>query len=74
MGEPFYNKSFCLEVWGDYACFTRPDLKVERMTYPCMTPSAKSTVGTVRHPPLTELTNAAAAGSDSMSISSYGIS
>lgn len=27
-------------VSGDYACFTRPDLKVERMTYPCMTPSA----------------------------------
>jgi CRISPR-associated protein Cas5d len=25
---------------GDFACFTRPDLKVERMTYPCMTPSA----------------------------------
>lgn len=29
-----------VKVWGDYACFTRPDLKVERMTYPCMTPSA----------------------------------
>ncbi|MHB8338247.1 MAG: type I-C CRISPR-associated protein Cas5c [Ignavibacteriaceae bacterium] len=29
-----------MKVWGDYACFTRPDLKVERMTYPCMTPSA----------------------------------
>lgn len=29
-----------LKVTGDYACFTRPDLKVERMTYPCMTPSA----------------------------------
>lgn len=27
-------------VKGDFACFTRPDLKVERMTYPCMTPSA----------------------------------
>jgi CRISPR-associated protein Cas5d len=25
---------------GKFACFTRPDLKVERMTYPCMTPSA----------------------------------
>ena len=33
-------KGFCLEVTGPYACFTRPDLKVERMTYPCMTPSA----------------------------------
>ena len=29
-----------LKVWGNYACFTRPALKVERMTYPCMTPSA----------------------------------
>jgi CRISPR-associated protein Cas5d len=29
-----------VKVEGDYACFTRPDLKVERMTYPCMTPSA----------------------------------
>jgi CRISPR-associated protein Cas5d len=29
-----------LKVMGGYACFTRPDLKVERMTYPCMTPSA----------------------------------
>lgn len=29
-----------LKVTGDFACFTRPDLKVERMSYPCMTPSA----------------------------------
>lgn len=29
-----------VKVTGEYACFTRPDLKVERMTYPCMTPSA----------------------------------
>jgi len=29
-----------VKVKGDYACFTRSDLKVERMTYPCMTPSA----------------------------------
>lgn len=29
-----------IKVTGDYACFTRPDLKVERMSYPCMTPSA----------------------------------
>lgn len=29
-----------VRVWGEFACFTRPDLKVERMTYPCMTPSA----------------------------------
>lgn len=29
-----------VKVDGDFACFTRPDLKVERFTYPCMTPSA----------------------------------
>jgi CRISPR-associated protein Cas5d len=29
-----------VQVKGEYACFTRPDLKVERMSYPCMTPSA----------------------------------
>lgn len=29
-----------VKVKGEFACFTRPDLKVERMTYPCMTPSA----------------------------------
>jgi len=30
----------CLEVWGDFACFTRPELKVERFSYPVITPSA----------------------------------
>ena len=29
-----------VRVKGDYACFTQPTLKVERMSYPCMTPSA----------------------------------
>lgn len=29
-----------LKVWGDYACFTRPEMKVERMSYDVMTPSA----------------------------------
>ncbi|MBA3066501.1 type I-C CRISPR-associated protein Cas5c [bacterium] len=29
-----------VKVKSEFACFTRPDLKVERMTYPCMTPSA----------------------------------
>jgi CRISPR-associated protein Cas5d len=29
-----------IEVWGDLACFTRPELKVERMSYPMITPSA----------------------------------
>jgi CRISPR-associated protein Cas5d len=34
------NEIVSVKVLGDFACFTRPDLKVERMTYPCMTPSA----------------------------------
>jgi len=29
-----------VKVWGDYACFTRPEFKVERISYPVMTPSA----------------------------------
>lgn len=29
-----------LRVWGDLACFTRPELKVERVSYPVITPSA----------------------------------
>ena len=32
--------SICLKVWGDYACFTRPELKTERVSYHTMTPSA----------------------------------
>ncbi|WP_034388105.1 type I-C CRISPR-associated protein Cas5c [Deinococcus sp. YIM 77859] len=34
------GSSFVLEVWGEYGCFTRPELKVERMSYPVITPSA----------------------------------
>ena len=29
-----------VEVWGEYACFTRPELKAERVSYDVMTPSA----------------------------------
>ncbi|MCL0065319.1 type I-C CRISPR-associated protein Cas5c [Dehalococcoidia bacterium] len=29
-----------IRAWGDYACFTRPELKVERVSYPLCTPSA----------------------------------
>jgi CRISPR-associated protein Cas5d len=29
-----------VRVWGDMACFTRPEMKVERVSYPVMTPSA----------------------------------
>ena len=29
-----------LHVWGDFACFTRPEMKTERVSYDVMTPSA----------------------------------
>ncbi|MCW5798519.1 MAG: type I-C CRISPR-associated protein Cas5 [Nitrospira sp.] len=29
-----------MEVWGDLACFTRPEMKVERYSYSVITPSA----------------------------------
>jgi CRISPR-associated protein Cas5d len=38
--KPPNFKPFCLEVWGDYACFTRPEMKVERVSYDVPTPSS----------------------------------
>ncbi|WP_313311180.1 type I-C CRISPR-associated protein Cas5c [Pulveribacter sp.] len=35
---------FCLEVSGPLACFTRPEMKVERVSYEVMTPSAARAV------------------------------
>lgn len=32
--------SMLIEVWGDYACFSRPEMKSERVSYDVMTPSA----------------------------------
>ncbi|MGN0551234.1 MAG: type I-C CRISPR-associated protein Cas5c [Acutalibacteraceae bacterium] len=32
--------SIKVEVWGDYACFSRPELKSEKYSYDVMTPSA----------------------------------
>lgn len=29
-----------LRVWGDFACFTRPELRTERVSYPLITPTA----------------------------------
>lgn len=29
-----------VKVWGELACFTRPEMKVERVSYPVMTPAA----------------------------------
>jgi CRISPR-associated protein Cas5d len=34
------ENTFCLEVRGDFACFTRPELKVERVSYDVITPGA----------------------------------
>lgn len=32
--------TYCLELSAPYACFTRPEMKVERVSYDVMTPSA----------------------------------
>ncbi|MDE6717180.1 MAG: type I-C CRISPR-associated protein Cas5c [Muribaculaceae bacterium] len=38
--KQFFDKEYGLEIWGDLACFTRPELKVERVSYDVITPSA----------------------------------
>ncbi len=37
-------KTYCLEVSGELACFTRPEMKVERVSYDVITPSAARAV------------------------------
>lgn len=37
---PSNYPALSVKVWGEWACFTRPEMKVERVTYPVMTPSA----------------------------------
>lgn len=37
---PVRRFAIALHAWGDYACFTRPEYKVERLSYDVMTPSA----------------------------------
>ena len=37
-------KRYCLEIAGDLACFTRPEMKVERVSYDVITPSAARAV------------------------------
>lgn len=37
-------KTYCLEVSSDFACFTRPEMKVERVSYDVMTPSSARAV------------------------------
>lgn len=36
----YFDKEYCIEVTGDYACFTQPAFKAERFSYPVPTPSA----------------------------------
>lgn len=36
----YIDKEYCLELRGEFACFTRPELKVERVSYDVITPSA----------------------------------
>jgi CRISPR-associated protein Cas5d len=38
------SQSFCLDIRGDFACFTRPEMKVERVSYDVITPSAARAV------------------------------
>ena len=38
------NPSFTLEVAGPFACFTRPEMKVERVSYDVMTPSSARSI------------------------------
>ena len=38
------HQRFVLEVRGDWACFTRPEMKVERVSYDMITPSAARAV------------------------------
>lgn len=40
MPEPADNHVFRLRVWGRNACFTRPEMKVDRVSYDVITPSA----------------------------------
>ncbi len=37
-------RTYCLEISGDFACFTRPEMKVERVSYDVITPSAARAV------------------------------
>jgi len=34
------GKTHTLKIWSDFGCFSRPELKTERFSYPCPTPSA----------------------------------
>ena len=38
--QPPSGNPVAVKVWGDFACFTRPEFGVERVSYPTMTPTA----------------------------------
>lgn len=38
------SQNYCLDIRGDFACFTRPEMKVERVSYDVITPSAARAV------------------------------
>jgi CRISPR-associated protein Cas5d len=40
IADTLKSRPFRLKVWGENACFTRPEMKVERVSYDVMTPSA----------------------------------
>lgn len=40
MEKEYDDKEYCIEVRGNFACFTRPEMKVERVSYDVITPSA----------------------------------
>ncbi len=44
MNESTKSRQFRLRVWGENGCFTRPEMKVERVSYDVMTPSAARAV------------------------------
>ena len=44
--------SVCMEVWGDYALFSRPEMKVERVSYDVITPAAaRGRLESIFYPP-----------------------
>jgi CRISPR-associated protein Cas5d len=44
MSDTAESGQFRLKVWGENACFTRPEMKVERVSYDVMTPSAARSI------------------------------
>jgi CRISPR-associated protein Cas5d len=40
MSDKGSSYGVALHVWGEYACFTRPEMKVERVSYDVATPAA----------------------------------